>query len=122
MEALTGSRINWPWFHVEGTRYVAWAWNPDVALPEDPLEYWSSREFKPLLVDIESGTSEPYPDLEGTIIVSSTERALDGVSYYERSEVGYVGTDNHADVVELRSSGIVRRFSLPSLWGLGRIR
>jgi len=122
LETLTGSRINWPWFHVEGTRYIAWAWNPAEALPADPLEYWTSRGFKPLLVDLELGTSVPYPDLDGTIIVSSAERSLDGVSYYEWSPTGYIGVDNHADVVELHSTGIVRRFSLPSLWALGRIR
>jgi hypothetical protein len=122
MESLTGSRINWPWFHVEGTRYVAWAWSPNETLPEDPGDYWFSRAFKPLLVDLERGTSEPYPDLEGTIIVSSSERKLDGVTYYEWSEAGYLGADSHADIVELRPSGIVRRFSVVSLWALARIR
>jgi hypothetical protein len=122
MESLTGSRINWPWFHVEGSRYVAWAWNRDETPPEDPDSYWMSRAFQPLLVDVEERTSEPYPDLDGTIIVSSAERALDGVSYYERSEVGYVGAENHADIVELRTTGIVHKFSIPSLWALGRIR
>jgi hypothetical protein len=122
MESLTGSRINWPWFHVEGTRYIAWAWDTNETLPEDPGDYWLSRSFKPLLVDLEQGTSEPYPDLEGTIIVSSTERDLDGVKYYEWSKVGYLGADSHADIVELRPSGIVRRFSTLSLWALGRIR
>ena len=61
-------------------------------------------------------------DLEGTLIVSSSERKLDGVSYYEWSEVGYLGADSHADIVELRSTGIVRRFSVLSLWALARIR
>jgi hypothetical protein len=122
MESLTGSRINWPWFHVEGTRYLAWAWDPKETLPEDPDDYWLSRSFRPLLVDIEEGTSEPYPDLEGTLIVSSTERELDGVKYYERSEVGYLGANSRADIVELRPSGIVPRFNLVSLWALARIR
>jgi hypothetical protein len=122
MESLTGSRINWPWFHVEGARYVAWAWNPSEPLPEDPDTYWYSRAFRPLLVDLEEGTSEPYPDLEGTIIVSSAERELDGVKYYEWSEAGYLGADSHAQIVELRPSGIVHRFSVVSLWALARIR
>lgn len=122
MESLTGSRINWPWFHVEGTRYVAWAWDPNEALPKDVDDYWFGRAFKPLLIDLERGTSEPYPDLEGTIIVSSAERELDGVKYYEWSDIGYLGGDSHADIVELRPSGIVRRFSTVSLWALARIR
>jgi hypothetical protein len=122
MESLTGSRINWPWFHIEGTRYVAWAWPPNQKLPENPNDYWFSRSFKPLLVDLEQGTSEPYPDLEGTIIVSSSERELDGVKYYEWSKDGYRGAESHADIVELRPSGIVRRFSVVSLWALARIR
>jgi hypothetical protein len=122
MESLTGSPINWPWFHVEGANYLAWAWDPNEALPEDSDDYWVSRSFRPLLVDIERGTSEPYPDLEGTVIVSSSERELDGVKYYERSEVGYLGANSRADIVELRPSGIVHRFSVVSLWALARIR
>jgi hypothetical protein len=122
MESLTGSRISWPWFHVEGSQYIAWAWKPDQALPADEDEYWLTRGFQPLLVDLESGNSEPYPDLEGTIIVSSAERTLDGVAYYERSEVGYVGAENSAEIVELRPSGIVRKFAVPSIWAFGRIR
>jgi hypothetical protein len=122
MESLTGSPINWPWFHVEGANYLAWAWDPNEALPEDSDDYWVSRSFRPLLVDIERGTSEPYPDLEGTVIVSSSERELDGVKYYERSDVGYLGANSRADIVELRPSGIVHRFSVVSLWALARIR
>jgi hypothetical protein len=122
MESLTGSPINWPWFHVEGANYLAWAWDPNEALPDDSDDYWVSRSFRPLLVDIERGTSEPYPDLEGTVIVSSSERELDGVKYYERSEVGYLGANSRADIVELRPSGIVHRFSVVSLWALARIR
>lgn len=122
MKDLTGSHINWPWYHVEGSSYVAWAWNPDAPLPEDPNDYWYSRDFEPLLVDLERGTAEPYPDLEGTIIVSSSEFRVDGVSYYEWSETGYLGSESHADVVALRPSGIERRFSVLSLWALARIR
>jgi hypothetical protein len=122
MEEATGSRVNWPWFHVEGSKYVAWAWDVDQKPPEDPNDYWLSRSFKPLLVDLERGSSEPYPDLEGTLIVSSEERQLDGKPYYEWSKTGFIGEENHADVVELRENGIRRTFSLPSLWALGRIR
>jgi hypothetical protein len=122
MAEVTGSRINWPWFHVEGSSYVAWAWDERESPPADPNDYWSSRGFKPLLVDLEQGTSEPYPDLEGTVIVSSEERGLDGKPYYEWSASGFVGEENHADVVELTPTGIRRTFSLPSLWALARIR
>jgi hypothetical protein len=75
-----------------------------------------------LLVDLKQRTSEPYPDLEGTVIVSSEERELDGKPYYEWSESGFVGEENHAEVVELTPTGIRRTFSLPSLWALARIR
>lgn len=122
MKDVTGSHINWPWFHVEEDRYVAWAWDPDATLPEDRNEYWYSRDFKPRLVDLESGTAEPYPDLEGTIIVSSSEFQVDGVHYYEWSKTGYLGAESHADIVELRATGIERRFSVLSLWALARIR
>ena len=122
MEDLTGSRINWPWFHVEGSTYVAWTWDERQPPPTDPNDYWLSRSFKPLLVDLELGTSEPYPDLDGTIIVSSEERALDGKPYYEWSKTGFIGEQNHAEVVELTRLGIRRTFSLPSLWALARIR
>jgi hypothetical protein len=122
MEAVTGSRINWPWFHVEGSSYIAWVWDEQQPPPADPNDYWLSRGFKPLLVDLEQGTSEPYPDLEGTIIVSSEERELDGKPFYEWSQDGFIGEENHADVVELTRQGIRRTFSLPSLWALSRIR
>lgn len=119
---LTGSKINFPWFHVSGSQYVAWAWDEAGTPPADPDEYWASTNFRPLLVDIEQRTSVPYPDLEGSIIVSSAERELDGVKYYEWSAMGYVDEGLHADIVELRPEGIVRKFSLPSLWALGRLR
>jgi hypothetical protein len=122
MEEVTGSRINWPWFHVEGSSYVAWAWDAQQPPPADPNDYWLSRTFRPLLVDLEQGISEPYPDLDGTLIVSSEERGLDGKPFYEWSETGFIGEENHADVVELTPSGIRRTFSLPSLWALARIR
>ena len=53
---------------------------------------------------------------------ASEERALDGKPYYEWSKTGFIGEQNHAEVVELTRLGIRRTFSLPSLWALARIR
>lgn len=73
------------------------------------------------LVDIEAGTSEPYPDLDGTIMVSSQEWETDGVACYEKNPEGYV-VGGTSEIVELRPEGIVSKFTVPGLWGFGRIR
>ena len=79
-------------------------------------------DFRQLLVDVDAGTAQPYPDLAGGQLISSDEFKIDGVSYYQLSETGYVpgGT---TDIVELRPEGITRRFHvMGSLWQLARIR
>jgi hypothetical protein len=120
MRDLTGSYVNFPWFHVDGSRYLAQAWDPALPFPENPDDYWYS-DLVPMLVDIDAGTAEPYADLEGTILISSAEYELDGVAYYEWSTEGYI-VDGTSEVVELRPEGIVRKFTLPALWALDRIR
>lgn len=122
---LTGSYVNYPWFHVTGSQYVAHAWPSAEPLPSTVDEFWATdaaTRFEQVLVDIDEGTAKPYPDLEGGRLISSDEFKVDGVSYYQLSETGYVqgGT---TDVVELQPDGIARRFHMPgSLWAMGRIR
>jgi hypothetical protein len=61
--------------------------------------------------------------VDDTIVVSNPvtlEMALDGVAYYEWSDQG-LGAES-TQVMELRREGLVPKFSLPSLWALGRIR
>ena len=120
MRNLTGSNTNFPWFHVEGSHYLAQAWDESQDPPSDSADYWYA-DMVPLLVDIDRGTSEPYPDLDGSIMVSSQEWEVDGVAYYEKNPEGYVigGT---SDIVELRPEGVVSRFTVPGLWAFGRVR
>jgi hypothetical protein len=120
MRELTGTYLNFPWFHVEGSTYLTQVWDPAVALPENPNDYYLGAGLEALLVDIEAGSVEPYPDIDGTIPISSNELALDGVAYYEWSDQG-LGAGS-TQVMELRRQGLVPKFSLPSLWALGRIR
>lgn len=122
---LTGSYVNYPWFHVAGSRYLAHAWDPALPLPATVDEYYAPEagpQFRQLLVDVEARTAEPYPHLAGGRLISSDEFAIDGVSYYQLSQTGYV-PGGSADIVELRPEGVVRRFSVTgSLWALARIR
>jgi hypothetical protein len=117
---LTGTAINYPWFHVQGSQYVAQAWDPSQTLPEDTGQYWYA-DMTPLLVDIEQGSAAPYPDLDGSIMVSSAEYSIDGVAYYEVNPEGFV-VGGRSEIVELRPEGIVPKFSVPGLWGFARIR
>lgn len=117
---LTGTAVNFPWFHIQGSQYVAQAWDGTQTVPEDPSQYWYA-DMVPLLVDIEQGSSAPYPDLDGSIMVSSAEYSIDGVTYYEVNPEGYV-VGGRSEIVELRPEGIVPKFSVPGLWGFGRIR
>jgi hypothetical protein len=120
MRELTGTYVNFPWFHVEGTTYLTQVWDSAVALPENPNDYYLGAGLVAQLIDIESGSVEPYPDIDGTIPISSNEIVLDGVAYYEWSDQG-LGAES-TQVMELRRQGLVPKFSLPSLWALGRIR
>ena len=120
MQELTGSNTSYPWFHVEGSQYLAQVWDESKSPPEDASEYWYA-DLVPLLVDIDRGTSEPYPDLDGTIMVSSAEFEIDGVAYYEKNPEGFV-VGGTSEIVELRPEGIVSRFTLPGLWAFARIR
>ena len=117
---LTGTAINFPWFHVQGSQYVAQAWDSTQTVPEDTGQYWYA-DMTPLLVDIEQGSAVPYPDLDGSIMVSSAEYSIDGVAYYEVNPEGFV-VGGRSEIVELRPEGIVPKFSVPGLWGFGRIR
>lgn len=125
LEELTGSYVNYPWFHVTGSKYVAHAWDPELPLPETLDDFYASdasTRYRQLLVDVQAGTAEPYPDLEGGHLISSDEFRIDGVSYYQYSETGYV-EDGSSDIVELHPSGVVQRFHVPgSLWAFARIR
>lgn len=118
---LTGSYVNFPWFHVEGSQYLAQVWASEVAFPDDIDEFWDGAGLSPLLVDIDSGESVPYPDVANRTMVSSSEFKLDGVSYYQLSETG-TAVGGSTDVVELRPDGITTRFTLPELWAFARIR
>ncbi|HTV20607.1 MAG TPA: hypothetical protein VMG12_18115 [Polyangiaceae bacterium] len=118
---LTGSYINFPWFHVQGSQYVAQSWDTTRTLPADPGEFWSSQ-LVPQLVDIETRTAQPYPDLDGTVMVQSSEYRVDGVSYYELNPEGYTIGGEPSRIVELRPEGVVDRFTVDGLWALARIR
>lgn len=120
MRELTGTYVNFPWFHVEGSTYLTQVWDSAVALPENANDYYLGAGLKAQLIDIESGSVAPYPDIDGTIPISSNEIALDGVAYYEWSDQGLGAASTQ--VMELRREGLVPKFSLPSLWALGRIR
>ncbi|HTV23640.1 MAG TPA: hypothetical protein VMG12_33350 [Polyangiaceae bacterium] len=124
-QELTGTYVNYPWYHVEGSRYLALVWDPARPLPSLD-EFYSpdtSALFRPLLVDVDARTAVAYPDLTGGKVISSDEFTIDGVSYYQFSQTGY-GVDNGStDIVELRPEGIVPRFHVPgSIWQLARIR
>jgi hypothetical protein len=122
---LTGSYVNYPWFHVSGSQYVAHVWPSETPLPETLDDFYASdaaTHYEQLLVDVDEQTAEPYPYLEGGSLISSDEFKIDGVSYYQLSETGYV-EGGSTDVVELHPEGIERRFHVPgSLWALARIR
>lgn len=122
---LTGSYVNYPWFHVSGSQYVAHVWPSETPLPESVDDFYASdaaTHYEQLLVDVDTQTSEPYPHLAGASLISSDEFKIDGVSYYQLSETGYV-EGGSTDVVELHPDGIERRFHvLGSLWALARIR
>jgi hypothetical protein len=121
MKELTGSYVNFPWFHVQGSQYLAQPWDPDVPLPEVLDDYWIGEGLTPMLVDIDTGESQPYPDVAGSIMVSSIEVELDGVAYYQLSQTGS-GVNGSAQISELRPTGLVPRFSMSELWALARIR
>lgn len=121
MKALTGTYVNLPWFHVEGSKYLAQPWDPAVPVPASIDDYWDGAGAKPMLVDIATGESQPYPHVAGHTVVSRAEFKLDGTSYYQLSQTGSA-VNGSATVVELHPEGIVRRFTLPELWALDRIR
>jgi hypothetical protein len=121
MRDVTGSYINYPWFHVQGSQYLAQSWDPGLALPEDPSEFWYA-DLVPQLVDIDTRTATPYPDIEGSVMVQSGEFKVDGVTYYELNPEGYTLGGDPSRIVELRPEGVVDRFTVPGLWSLARIR
>jgi hypothetical protein len=120
--ALTGSSVSEPWFHVSGNQYVSRSWNPALPFPENPDEFWDNAALRPLLIATDASTAVPYPDLAGSKTVDGTTREVDGISYYQLSQTGYVEGGN-TDVVELHPEGIVTKFHLNGfLLGLERIR
>lgn len=120
-EEVTGTYVNGPWFYVGGSQFIAHVWNPEVEVPEAIDDYWSFEGYQPFLVDIEARTAEPYPDLEGGVVVSSSEFKVDDVRYYQLSETG-TAVNARTRIVELHPDGIREAFSLQELWALARIR
>jgi hypothetical protein len=122
---LTGTYVNYPWYHVKDSQYLALAWDPSRPLPSLDEFYApdTTALFRPLLVDVEAQTAVPYPDIAGGKVISSDEFKIDDVTYYQFSQTGYDVDGGSTDIVELRPEGIVQRFHAPgSLWQLARIR
>jgi hypothetical protein len=122
-EAATGSAINTPWIGLGGNQYFTRAWDPDVALPEVPDDFWAGEGLRPLVVDQADGSSKPYPDLNNVFDVDGVTRIVDGVSYFaiaddERAPGG------SCDVVELHPDGIQQGFHMDGgyLKALERVR
>jgi hypothetical protein len=118
---LTGTYVNGPWFHVEGSKYLAHVWDPEVPIPEDAGEFWNGEGYRPFLVNIDERTAEPYTSLKGGIVNSSLELEVDGVTYYQVNETD-VASNGKADVVELRPDGVKKAFEFVSVWAFARIR
>lgn len=121
-EELLGSYVSDPWYHVSGDKYVARSWDPEVPLPESSDDFYDNEALRPLLLDISDRTVEPYPDLDDKVGIDGVTREVDGASYYQISETGYVEGGN-SEIVELRTDGIHPRFQLDGfLLGLERLR
>lgn len=121
-QTLMGSYVSEPLFYVGGDDYIARAWDPAVPFPENPDEFFGNAAFQPLLVNPVTGASTPYPDLAGFQSIDGTTRIVDGISYYQLSQTGYVENGN-TDVVELHPDGVVPRFHLNGFMiGLERVR
>jgi hypothetical protein len=121
-QGLTGSYVNDPWFHVSGDQYVARSWDPAVPFPEVPDDFWDNAALRPLLVNPQTATAVPYPSLAGAKAVDGVTREVDGISYYQLSQTGYV-ENGDTEVVELHVDGVVPKFHLPGfLLGLERVR
>jgi hypothetical protein len=119
---LTGSYVSDPWFNISGSQYFARSWDPTVPFPDSSDNFYDNAALRPLVVDIATGDTRPYPDLGGIKTVDGVTRQVDGVTYFQLSETGYVENGN-TDVVELRPDGIVPRFHLSGfLLGLERVR
>ncbi|MGC4087545.1 MAG: hypothetical protein QM756_06565 [Polyangiaceae bacterium] len=121
-EQVTGSYVNTPWIQVSGDRYLTRAWDPSTAFPELADDFWTVQNLRPLLVDASAGTTVPYPGIAGFSDVDGQTRIVDGVSYFQLSESGYVeGGDT--DVVALHPSGVEQKFHLGGfLLTLDRVR
>ncbi|HKO91431.1 MAG TPA: hypothetical protein VJU61_09785 [Polyangiaceae bacterium] len=121
-QALTGSYVNDPWYNISDTQYFARSWDPTQPVPEDPDEFYDNPALRPLLVDIDAGTAAPYPDLANLKSIDGVTRRVDGTSYLQLSETGYV-ENGSTDVVELHPDGVVTKFHLNGfLLGLERVR
>jgi hypothetical protein len=120
---VTGGPVNTPWIKVSGGKYVTRVWDPAVPFPESADDFWTGEALHAELVDQNAGTSTPYPDLDGILDIDGVTRIVDGVSYFQVSETGYVEAGS-SDVVELRPEGTVPKFHLDGafLLNLERVR
>lgn len=119
---FTGSGVTDLWLPLGKDRYIVRAWDPEVAYPEDHDEFWDNAALHSLYVDTRTNEILPYPELEGVISIDGTAREVDGVSYYQVNQEGYVEGGN-VDVVELHPDGVRQKFHLDGfLLGLERVR
>jgi hypothetical protein len=121
-EQLTGSAVTDLWLPIGTDQYIVRAWDPGIAYPERPDDFWDHEALHSLYVDTRTPQVSPYPDLEGVVSIDGTTRTVDGVSYYQVNQDGYVEGGN-VDVVELHPDGVQPKFHLDGfLLGLDRIR
>jgi hypothetical protein len=121
-QELTGSYVSDPWFNISDSQYFARSWDPSVPFPESSDEFYDNAALRPLVVDIDTGATRPYPDLSDVKTIDGVTRVVDGVSYFQLSETGYVENGN-TDVVELHADGVLPKFHLNGfLLNLERIR
>lgn len=111
-EEVIDTYVSTPWIGLagDGDQYVTRAWDPSVPYPKDQDEFWAEA-LRPLLIDASTGTSEPYPDMEGLYDIDGVTRVVDGISYFQLSETGY-NAGGSADVVELHRDGVRKKFHL----------
>lgn len=119
---LTGSYYTYPWIRVTDTQWFAYAWDPEVELPESSEDYWDNSAFRPILVDLETESYEAYPDLTGGKQISAIQYQVDDNTYFEFSETGYVES-GESTVMRLGSGGATEQFHMPGfLLALERLR
>ncbi|HTV20469.1 MAG TPA: DUF4374 domain-containing protein [Polyangiaceae bacterium] len=120
--AATGAPIIYGSWRVSDRYWIERVWDPAVPLPVAYGDYLAGTDFVSMLLDLETGTTSPFPAVPRGGVASGFEDRVDGSTY-----VPLPTPDGSGEIVYRvlpDGSGVAETFTVRGggYWGMGKLR